>query len=54
MQGVYHLLVSIIVDEYTEKFKHRQIPYISRTLVGDKLVDHPDVGAVPTTSLFST
>ena len=40
--------------------KYRQITNISRTLVGNKIVDHSDVvgaspvGAAPTTSSFST
>ena len=39
---------------------YRQVSNISRTLVGNKIVDHPDVagaspvGAAPTTSSFST
>ena len=39
---------------------YRQVPYIRRTLVGNKIVDHSDVvgaspvGAAPTTSSFST
>ena len=40
--------------------KYRQVSNISRTLVGNKIVDHSDVvgaspvGAAPTTSSFST
>ena len=40
--------------------RYRQVSNISRTLVGNKIVDHSDVvgaspmGAVPTTSSFST
>ena len=40
--------------------KYRKISNISRTLVGNKIVDHSDVvgaspvGAAPTTSSFST
>ena len=39
---------------------YRQVSNISRTLVGNQIVDHSDVvgaspvGAAPTTSLFST
>ena len=39
---------------------YRQVSNISRTLVGNKIVDHPDVvgaspvGAAPTTASFST
>ena len=51
----------IIVQTYTHlKKKYRQISNISRTLVGNKLVDHSDVvgaspvSAAPTTSSFST
>ena len=39
---------------------YRQVSNIRRTLVGNKIVDHPDVvgaspvGAAPTTSSFST
>ena len=46
--------VVVILNEY------RQVSNISRTLVGDKIVDHSDVvgaspvGAAPTTSSFST
>ena len=42
------------------KTKYRQVSNISRTLVGNKIVDHSDVvgaspvGAAPTTSSFST
>ena len=48
--------VLIIIPSNT----HRQNPNISRTLVGNAIVDHSDVlgaspvGAVPTTYLFST
>ena len=40
--------------------EYRQVSYISRTLVGNKIDDHSDVvgaspaGAAPTTSSFST
>ena len=40
--------------------KYRQVSNISRTIVGDKIVDHSDVvgaspvGAAPTTSSLST
>ena len=40
--------------------QHRQTSNVSRTLVGNKIVDHsdvagaPPVGAAPTTSSFST
>ena len=40
--------------------QYRQVSNISRTLVGNKIVDHsdvvgaPPVGAAPTTSSFST
>ena len=39
---------------------YRQTSYVGRTLVGNKIMDHPDVfgatpvGAAPTTSQFST
>ena len=33
---------------------YRQVSNISRTLAGNKLVDHSDVGAAPITSSFST
>ena len=42
------------------KFDYRQVSNISRTLVGNKIVDHSDVvgaspvGAAPTTTSFST
>ena len=42
------------------RFTYRKTPYIRRTLVGNKIVDHSDVvgaspvGAAPTTSSFST
>ena len=42
------------------KFKYRKVSNISRTLVGNQIVDHSDVvgaspvGAAPTTSSFST
>ena len=42
------------------KLEYRQVSDISRTLVGNKIVDHSDVvgaspvGAAPTTSSFST
>ena len=32
----------------------RQVSNIRRTLVSNKIVDHSDVGAAPTTSSFST
>ena len=41
-------------------YKYHQVSYISRTLVGNEIVDHSDVvgaspvGAAPTTSSFST
>ena len=41
-------------------FEYRQVSNISRTLVGNKIVDHSDVvgaspvGVAPTTSSFST
>ena len=41
-------------------FEYRQTSNINRTLVGNKIVDHPDVvgaspaGAAPITSSFST
>ena len=44
----------------TSSWSYRQISNISRTLVGNKIVDHADVvgaspvGAAPTTSSFST
>ena len=44
----------------TGNIKYRQIFNISRTLIGNKIVDHSDVvgaspvGAGPTTSSFST
>ena len=31
------------------KNHYRKISYIRRTLVGNKIVDHSDVGAAPTT-----
>ena len=40
--------------------RYRQTSYVRRSLVDNKLADHPDVigaspvGAAPTTSLFST
>ena len=47
-----------LVKEASDKY--RQVSNISRTLVGNKIVDHSDVvgaspvGAAPTTSSFST
>ena len=44
----------------TSLFKYRQTSYTSRTLVGNNIVDHPDVfggspiGAATITSSFST
>ena len=44
----------------TGNIKYRQISNISRTLIGNKIVDHSDVvgaspvGAAPTTSSLST
>ena len=52
---VYELILDIFGVQY-----HRQTSNISRTSVGNKIVDHSDVvgaepvGAVPTTSSFST
>ena len=49
----------IWINEY-QNIKYRKISNISRTLVGNKIVDHSDVvgaspvGAAPTTSSFST
>ena len=48
------------VAHVTDRRMYRQISNISRTLVGNYIVDHPDVvgtspvRAAPTTSLFST
>ena len=47
-------------DRQAITWTYRQVSNISRTLVGDKIVDHSDVvgaslvGAAPTTSSFST
>ena len=47
-------------SKINENINHRKISNISRTLVGNKIVDHSDVvkaspvGAAPTTSSFST
>ena len=39
---------------YLEIAFYRQVSNIRRTLEGNKIVDHSDVGAAPTTSSFST
>ena len=39
---------------YHQRGKYRQISDKWDTLIGDKIVNHPDVGAAPTTSSFST
>ena len=47
-------------DQAIKYHKYRKTPTISRTLVGNKIVDNSDVvgaspvGAAPTTSSFST
>ena len=49
-----------VVDVESKDIYHRQVSNIRRSLVGNKIVDHPDVvvaspvGAAPTTSSFST
>ena len=49
----------MILNQSTDE-ANRQVSNISRTLVGNKIVDHSDVvgaspvGAAPTTSSFST
>ena len=52
-----------ITEALTKKLRikiYRQVSNIRRTLVGNQIVDHPDVvgaspvGAAPTTSSFST
>ena len=62
------VLISTIVDSWSIHISitksdittYRQVSYIRRTLVGNKIVDHSDVvgtspvGAAPTTSSFST
>ena len=51
---------SIAISTKNVHTQYRQISNISRTLVGNKIVDHSDVfgaspvGAAPTISLFST
>ena len=48
------------MKDFVDDLPNRKASYISRTLVGNKIVDHSDVvgaspvGAAPTTSLFST
>ena len=52
--GMHSKIVCVFLGIY------RQVSYIRRTLVGNKIVDHSDVvgaspvGAAPTTSSFST
>ena len=57
---VWLSLLVILHFLFTLKMKYRQISNIRRTLIGNKLVDHSDVGgaspigAAPSTSSFST
>ena len=50
----------LTLSQLTEHWKYRQASNISRTLAGNKFVDHSDVvgashvGTAPTTSSFST
>ena len=59
MNPVLMLLTGVISESIWKK-KYRQVSNISRTLGGNKIVDHSDVvgaspvGAAPTTSSFST
>ena len=52
-----HVYLSLLTNQ---KWEYRKTPNISRTLVGNKIVDNSDVvgaspvGAAPTTSSFST
>ena len=51
---------SVISNGISQEYMYRKTSNISRTLVGDKIVDNSDVvgaspvGAAPTTSSFST
>ena len=54
------ILVNESMSDILYKIIYRKVSNISRTLVGNKIVDHSDVvgaspvGAAPTTSSFST
>ena len=54
------MTITQLFDILEHLSRYRQVSNISRTLVGNKIVDHSDVvgaspvGAAPTTSSFST
>ena len=54
------MLIEITLYPIREHNNHRQVSNISRSLVGNQIVDHSDVvgaspvGAAPTASSFST
>ena len=59
--GINELNHCSLIDAYSlQKFTYRKTSNLSRTLVGNKIVDNSDVvgaspvGAAPTTSSFST
>ena len=59
--GIYHFVWEIaLVISVSLYLTYRQVSIISRTLEGNKIVDHSDVvgaspvGAAPTASSFST
>ena len=60
VQHTCNMALSGMVSHIGQIGNYRQVSNISRTLVGNKIVDHSDVvgaspvGAVPTTSSFST
>ena len=59
---MFYILYAVITNAFYGIIYHhyRKVSNISRTLVGNKIVDHSDVvgaspvGAAPTTSSFST
>ena len=57
---MFHGSCNETVEHRVSGIEYRQVSNISRTLIGNKIVDHSDavgaspVGAAPTTSSFST
>ena len=57
-RSIFFIIATLMLEKSI--FMYRKVSNIRRTLVGNKIVDHPDVvgaspvGAAPTTSSFST
>ena len=52
--AIIAMLAGLTGSQFNTPWGYRQVSNIRRTLVGNKMVDHSDVGAAPTTSSFST